>query len=121
VYGALEVVEGDGVLCYMPIVIWNGAGFPYRPGDERIPERVHLILLPLYSPELNPNERLWDVAKDPICNRVFETLDAIEEKLTEALRPPYWEKPAYARGLVGDDRLHTQANTSFANFIPNNF
>jgi len=42
-----------------------------------------------------------DIVKDQICTRVFDTLDAIEEKLTEALRP-YWEKPIYARSLVGD-------------------
>jgi len=35
---------------------------------------------------------LWDVVKDQICNRVFETLDAIEEKITEALRL-FWPMP----------------------------
>ncbi|MCF7848052.1 MAG: transposase [Kiritimatiellales bacterium] len=111
VYGALEVVEGGGVFCYMPtvtlehaqafleqiaqsdpeaehVVIWDGAGFHHRPGDERISERV------------------------------FETLDAIEEKITEALRP-YWEQPVYARSLVGDGWLHTQANATPAKFMPN--
>ena len=66
---------------------------------ERFKE--HLFLpLPPYSPELNPIERLWDIANDKICNRVFETLDAIEETLTEALCP-YWEKPVSARNLGG--------------------
>lgn len=141
VYGALEVVNGDGVFCYMPtvtlehveafleqvaqsdpaaehIIIWDGAGFHHRPGDERIPERVHLVPLPAYSPELNPMERLWDIVKDQICNRVFDTLDAIEEKITEALRP-YWEQPVYARSLVGDGWLHTQANATPVKFMPN--
>jgi hypothetical protein len=85
-----------------------------------LPDNLHLVPLPAYSPELNPIERLWDVAKDPICNRVFDALDAIEEKLTEALRP-YWEQPAVARSLVGDGRLHTQANATFGNFIPDSF
>jgi hypothetical protein len=102
------------------VVIWDGAGFHHRPGDPRLPKNLHLVQLPAYSPELNPIERLWDVAKDQICNRVFDTLDAIEEKLTEALRP-YWEQPAYARSLVGDGWLHTQANATLANFIPISF
>jgi hypothetical protein len=85
-----------------------------------LPDNLHLVPLPAYSPELNPIERLWDVAKDQICNRVFDTLDAIEEKLSEALRP-YWEQPVYARSLVGDGWLHTRANTTFGNFIPDSF
>ena len=55
--------------------------------------------------------------KDQICKRVFDTLEAIEGKITEALRP-YWEQPAYARSLVGDGWLRTQANGSPAKFIP---
>lgn len=143
VYGALEVVEGGGQFCYLPtvnlgntqlfleqiagsdpdaehVIIWDGAGFHHRPCDPRLPNNLHLVPLPAYSPELNPIEKLWDVAKDQICNRVFETLDAIEEKLTEALRP-YWEQPLYARSLVGDGWLHTQANATLVNFIPFSF
>ncbi|MDK2858650.1 MAG: superfamily endonuclease [Verrucomicrobiota bacterium] len=44
-----------------------------------LPQNLHLVQLPACSPEFNPIERLWDVAKDPICNRIFKTLDAIEE------------------------------------------
>lgn len=143
VYGALEVVEGGGVFCYLPtvtlehthahleqiansdpdaehIVIWDGAGFHHRPEDTRLPDRIHLIQLPAYSPELNPIEKLWDVVKDRICNRVFDCLDGIEEKITEAIRP-YWEQPSYARSLVGDGWLYTQANATFANFVPISF
>jgi transposase len=143
VYGALDVVEGGGVFCYLPtvtleitqsflgqiassdpdaehVVIWDGAGFHHRAHDPRVPSNIHLVALPSYSPELNPIERLWDVVKDRICNRVFDTLEAIEEKITEALRP-YWEQPAYARSLVGDGWLYDQANGSFAKFIPNSF
>ena len=65
------------------VIIWDGAGFHHRPEDPRLPKNLHLLPLPPYSPELNPIERLWDIAKDQICNRVFETLDAMEEKLTD--------------------------------------
>ena len=54
------------------------------------------------------------------ANRVFETLDAIEEKITEALRP-HREQPAFARSLVGEGWLHNQANNTFANNVPNSF
>jgi hypothetical protein len=86
-YGALEEVEGAAVFAHLPtvslecndlflreiikmdpdaqhVVIADQAGFHLRPGDERVPEGVHLIALPPYSPELNPCEQLWDVIKD---------------------------------------------------------
>jgi transposase len=132
VYGALEVVEGRAEFRFMPsvnlgfsrdflaqiadndpeaehVVIWDQAGFHHRTGDQRLPDRVHLLPLPPYSPELNPIERLWDVMKDRIANRVFATLDAIEKTLTESLRP-FWEGPDQVRSLVGDGWMHLQAN-----------
>ena len=134
IYGALNVVEGRGEFCYMPtvgleltqvfleqiaqsdpdaehVVVWDQAGFHYRPGDPRLPKRIHLVPLPPYSPELNPIERLWDLVKDKIANRVFETLEEIEERLSEALRP-FWEDPAPARSLVGTGWLYDSANAS---------
>jgi transposase len=40
-----------------------------------IPDNVALILLPPYSPELNPQERVWSVVRKGMANRYFETLD----------------------------------------------
>jgi transposase len=93
------------------VVIWDGAGFHHQPGNPRVPKNIHLLQLPAYSPELNPIEHLWDVMKNQICNRIFETLDAIEDKISEALRP-YWEDSSYALSLVGDGWMHTQANAT---------
>jgi len=134
VYGALNVVKGRGEFCYMPtvgldltrvfleqiaqsdpeaehVIIWDRAGFHFQPTDERLPERIHLLPLPPYSPELNPIERLWDLTKDKIVNQVFETLDEIENALSEALRP-FWEEPHPARNLVGTGWLFSSANAS---------
>ncbi len=134
VYGALDVVGGETQFCFLPsvsleltrmfleqiaasdsdaehVVIWDQAGFHYSPEDLRLPPGVHVLPLPPYSPELNPIEKLWDVIKDGIANRVFETLDAIEQKLAEALRP-YWESPEPVLSLVGDGWLHSGANAS---------
>ena len=143
VYGALNVVEGGGEFCYMPtvnlefthaflhqlaqsdenaehVVVWDQAGFHHRPGDRRLPNRIHLLPLPPYSPELNPIEKLWDQMKDRIVNRVYETLDEIEESISTALRP-FWESPTPARSLVGTGWLYSSANASPRNFIPINF
>lgn len=44
-----------------------------------IPEGLHLIFLPPYSPELQPSERLWPLSNEGIANRRFQTLDELEE------------------------------------------
>lgn len=131
VYGAVEVVTGSVQFQYLPsvslelsrgflqqitdsdtqaehVVIWDQAGFHPRAGDPRLPARIHLLPLPPYSPELNPVEGLWDQVQDVTCNRHFPDLDALEEALTQALRP-FWETPARALALV-HHWLHDQAN-----------
>lgn len=134
VYGALEVVQGDAEFRFMPsvnlsftegflhqiaqhdpgaahVVIWDQAGFHHAPTDVRVPPQIHLLPLPPYSPELNPVERLWDVMKDRVANRVFPTLTNLEDQLSEALRP-YWEDRSRVLDLIGPGWLHSQANAS---------
>jgi hypothetical protein len=53
------------------VVIRDQAGFHLRDGDPRLSNRVRIIDLPPYWPELNPCEQLWDIIKDEIGNRVF--------------------------------------------------
>lgn len=48
-----------------------------------VPEGIHLMFLPPYSPELQPAERLWPLTNEPIANRYFETLDELEEVLVK--------------------------------------
>jgi transposase len=133
VYGALEVLEGDAQFRFMPsvnldfsrdflrqiaasdpaaehVVIQDQAGFHPRAGDAKLPERIHLLPLPPYSPELNPIEGLWDQVQDVTCNRRHESLDALEETLTAALRP-FWETPAKVLSLI-HHWLHSQANAT---------
>lgn len=44
----------------------------------RVPEHVHLLFLPLYSPELQPAEYLWPLTSIVLANRHFATLDELE-------------------------------------------
>lgn len=46
-----------------------------------VPEGIHLEFIPSYSPELQPAERMWPLANEPIANRSFETLNELEEVL----------------------------------------
>ena len=133
VYGALEVLEGDAQFRFMPsvnldfsrdflqqiaasdlqaehVVIWDQAGFHPRSQDAGLPERIHLLPLPPYSPELNPVEGLWDQVKDCTGNQRHANLDALEQTLTAALRP-FWETPAKVSSLI-HHWLHAQANAT---------
>jgi transposase len=134
VCGALEVVSGAAEFRLLPtvgleltqgfleqiaasdpdahhVIIWDQAGFHFRPGDPRVPPRIHLLPLPPYSPELNPAEKLWDVLKDVLCNRVYAGIAALEQAACDALQP-FLREAERVRALVGHGWLHLQANAS---------
>lgn len=133
VYGALEVLAGGAQFCFLPsvtldlsrgflqqiaasdpqaehVVLWDQAGFHPRATDTQLPKRIHLLALPPYSPELNPIEGLWDQVQDVTCNRRHESLDALEQTLTKALRP-FWETPERVLSMI-HHWLHIQANAT---------
>jgi transposase len=67
------------------VVIYDGAGFHPKAGMHTLPEHVHVIPLPPYSPELNPVENLWDLMRDEVCNQAFQQLsDLVSDE--EAMR-----------------------------------
>ncbi len=77
-YGALDIVEGKTVFVQTPtvnldwteafleqiklqypdyehVVVWDGAVFhPKDSSHEKVPDGIHILMLPPYSPELNP-------------------------------------------------------------------
>ena len=135
-YGAMEVVEGRAEFLHLPtvdldcnalflehlrssdpgaehVVIADQAGFHLRPGDSRLPEGVHVISLPPYSPELNPCEQLWDVLKDTegFANALFDSIDKLRAALLPCLRR-FWEDSSAVLSLIGRPWLHDQANAS---------
>lgn len=51
-----------------------------------VPEGIHLEILLPYSPELQPAERLWRLADEPLANRCFDHLDDLEAILGDRCR-----------------------------------
>ena len=135
VYGGLEVMEGGSEFFYTPtvnldlssrflhqisrsnpeaehVIVWDGAGFHQKTQLEEVPDNVYLVNLPPYSPELNPIEQLWDQVGVVYANKVYETLEEIEEDISEALRP-FWESARKVLQLLGvDNYLLCSANAS---------
>ncbi len=64
------------------------------------PARMGAVYLPRCSPELNPAERWFEPLRRTLSNTVFETVEALAEQLTGALRP-YWEDEASLASLTG--------------------
>jgi hypothetical protein len=54
------------------------------PASE-VPENISLLHLPSYSPELNPQENIWQyLRQNYLANRVFETYEAIADACCHA-------------------------------------
>ena len=60
------------------VMVVDGAA-AHRAKCLRVPERITLVQLPAYTPELNPTERLWSLVREGVANRDFSTLDELEQ------------------------------------------
>lgn len=68
------------------VMILDGAGW-HRSAELKLPVNLRLVWLPPYSPELNPVEHIWDDLREKyFYNRVFASLDALEDHLLAALQ-----------------------------------
>jgi transposase len=66
-------------------MIYDGASC-HNQGSLKMPENMATEKLPPYSPELNPTEAIWDDMREKFFpNFVFDSMDAVEEKLIEAM------------------------------------
>ena len=67
------------------IMVVDGAGWHKTAFD--LPSNLRLHFLPPYSPELNPQELIWHELREKwFHNRVFDSLDALEDRLVLALQ-----------------------------------
>jgi transposase len=68
------------------VMALDGAGW-HQSKALALPSNLRLLQLPPYSPELNPVEHLWDELREKsFHNRVFRSLDTLEDHLEIALR-----------------------------------
>jgi transposase len=109
VYGSVEPKTGDTFNLILPnadtvcmqlylnqlsetylrkiIVLFADSAIWHTTDELVIPTNIRLIPLPPYSPELNPEEHVWDHIREKYFpNKTFPSLDALEEALCEALK-----------------------------------
>ena len=64
------------------VLVLDRAGWHASP-KLRVPEHVHLLFLPAFSPELQPAEHLWPLSNTVLVNRHFATIDELEDVQAE--------------------------------------
>jgi len=68
------------------VLIMDQAGW-HKSRDLRLPDGITVLLLPPYSPELNPTENLWHYLRSHyLSNRSYADYDALLTAGTEAYR-----------------------------------
>lgn len=67
------------------IIVLDQAGW-HTSGKLVIPEGIHLILQPAYSPQVQPAEHLWLPLRESLANRVWTNLKEVEEQLEKRCR-----------------------------------
>ena len=121
-YAAVEPTTGESFCMYLPgmdggclevfldglsktysdhhlLVVLDGAP-SHRSEQITHPENVSVLMLPAYSPELDPAERWFQEFRRSLSNRMFESVASLQEALTQTLGP-YWEEPALLKRLTG--------------------
>ena len=121
-YAAVEPDTGDSCGLYLPyldtvclqlfidelsrsyaddflLLVMDQAG-SHRSQTMVWPEHIKPLLLPPYSPELNPAERWFEALRATVSNQLFATIDALNQALTQALQP-YWEHTERLVQLTG--------------------
>ena len=68
------------------LLVMDRAGW-HRSADLDVPENIEIVLLPPYSPELNPVERLWAwLKRHALRNRLHLTIDSVMDAAGAAMR-----------------------------------
>ena len=74
------------------LVVLDGA--PSHRSEQIVhPENISFLMLPPYSPELDPAERWFQEFRRSLSNRAFESVALMQDALTKTL-VPYWKSPS---------------------------
>lgn len=67
------------------LLVLDQAGW-HRSEQVVVPEGVHILFLPPYSPELQPAEHLWELTDQALANRHFRDVEELTEVQAERCR-----------------------------------
>ncbi len=68
------------------LLIWDQAGW-HCSHDLKLPPNIRCEVLPPYSPELNPTERLWQWLRRHVTrNRIFDNEESLMDQLATSIK-----------------------------------
>ena len=71
---------------YVIFLICDNAGW-HKSQYTEVPDNIHLIFIPPYTPEMNPQEQVWrELRAGGFHNNYFETLDDVEAQLLKRIQ-----------------------------------
>ena len=63
------------------MLVCDGTSWHKTSGRLHVPDNITLLRLPLYSPELNPVENIWECLRaNNLSNSVFDIYDIIHRR-----------------------------------------
>lgn len=84
------------------VVVQDQAGWHHKI-DLQIPSNISILHLPPYSPELNPQEQVWQHLKDKyLANRVFQDHNDIVDACCRAWNS-FAQMPEFIQSLTTRD------------------
>ena len=109
----LEQIKKEYPL-HQHIIVWDGAGFhPSNTQHHNVPDDIHIIMLPAYSPELNPIEKLWECIQDCTANKLWLSIKRLDQVVALLLKE-WWENPQRIISFFGKNWHRASANDSVA-------
>lgn len=66
------------------VLIMDNASF-HKSKKLKIPKNIKIYFIPPYSPELNPQERRFEDIKKFLKNKIFKSLEELQQKVTDIL------------------------------------
>ena len=102
-----QIAESDPDALH--VVVMDQAGFHMKQEDGRVPANIRVLPLPPYCPELNPAEWFGRVVKAPTVNRIYGSLEKLENHLIAVARS--WSEPSKVASLV-HQWMHDQVNAT---------
>ena len=93
------------------VMVVDGAGW-HRSMAFVPPTNLQLHFLPPYSPELNPQEHIWDELREKYFhNQAFDSLDALEDRLVVGLKH-LEDHPEIAKSIAGWEWILTSISNA---------
>ncbi len=82
----LTILDAERLPDQRIVLVMDGAGW-HKSKALRVPSGITVLLLPAYSPELNPVENLWHFMRSHyLSNRAYQDYDALFDAGTGAYR-----------------------------------